>query len=190
MIQFGAAAIALVLASSAGVSIAPDSVPDAYSYLYRGVTAIDGNLWKAVQDALPYESIQYRVADGIVEATGSESRPHEHFVEAVRTITLHRSGAAHFSGRDVNREGEFCSELSIFEYGRLCYALEEAGFFAMKPRYQSPLIAMGTREWTVTDVAGREYKVSEYGNFGPPTLWLLAHTMEALVETIAWRECD
>jgi hypothetical protein len=86
------------------------------------------------------------------------------------------------------RQGTYEGEVSIWDYGRLCYAIEALGFFEMSSRYSMTRThAPGFVLKVSTSVDAREVEVSDYANQGPPELWVLAKAVDGVAAEIDWK---
>jgi len=164
----------------------PDSIPSEYRFLYQENTSSDRPNLDVVRSELPYVKIEYEANNFYFEEKEGSHCLFEHGRWAKRTVSFSCEGPATFVGKDENREGHFRSEISTFLFARLCYALDESGFFEMKRRYSSPYTHGITKTISVVGRNGERYSVSEYGSYGPPTFWTLTHTIEWIVEKTQW----
>ncbi len=142
-------------------------IPEAYRYLYEG--SIPSGEGARIVANLPYDSIT-------LERTWA-------------TTTFYRDGRARFEGGEYAlREGTYEGEVSLRDYGRLCYAIEALGFFEMSPNYSNMRPHASKLVLKVTTSAdAREVQVSDYANQGPPELWVLAKAIDGVAAEIDWK---
>ncbi len=150
-------------------------VPERYQYLYwSGVPVAEV---EQVRSRLPYSRIEL------------ERMPcYGHCPSYI--LVLHRDGSAEYVGRsDVTRQGKYVGEVSIFDYGNLCYLLDRTSLARFQREYNAP--------WTDADTAiVRVYpegadspiEVSDYGRYGPNELWTIQMSIDAVGERVEWEK--
>jgi hypothetical protein len=106
----------------------------------------------------------------------------------VYTVTFRRDlSATQVADSGLEPLGASVGEIGLFDYGRLCYAIEALGFAGFKERYAASWTDSATATLTVTGGDGRKVVVSDYGGVGPIRLWALMETIDSLRARIAWK---
>lgn len=143
-------------------------IPEAYHYLYK--RSIPSGEHARIVANLPYDSITLERTPGA-------------------TTTFFRDGRARFEGGTyAERQGTYEGEVSIWDYGLLCYAIEAFGFFELAPHYSIVVTHASRIVLKVTMSAdAREVQVSDYANQGPPELWVLAKAIDGVAAGIDWK---
>ena len=148
-------------------------VPDEFKGLYEGGIPVDRvpQVWAG----FPYDKIE-------LERTACFGTC------PVYRVSLFRGGRAQFHGaRNTERIGEFEGQVSIFDYGKLCYLMQRMGFDQLPGRY--------TAGWTdaptfiVTAVPGNTTRiVSDYSGIGPIELWAVQQAIDAVAQRVRWTQ--
>ncbi len=104
--------------------------------------------------------------------------------------TLYRDGRAEYEGRGLaERKGNYTGTVSLWDFGRLCYAIERLGFFEMSSRYWISITHQSKMYLRVVHAGHEgEVEVNQYANVGPPELWILGRAIDGVVADIDWIE--
>ena len=156
----------LFLAACGPTELDGSAIPACYEYLYNGGISYDDV--PAIRAALPYEKIQLTRTSGWIPGDGP--------------ITLWRSGLA---------EGpKGTGEVSVWDYGSLCYLIEHLQFPSMQPEYvRSNVMDAGSVEVEVWTAAQDQPKVvREYAARGPIELWGIQTAIDGIASRIEWSE--
>lgn len=104
------------------------------------------------------------------------------------TLVFYKDGRARFDGgRYAARQGSYEGEVSIWDYGRLCYALEALGFFKMGSHYISGVNSHARSFVLKVTASTGDKEVSDTDNQGPPELWALAQAVDGVAAQIHWK---
>ena len=162
-------ALGLLLAlSGASCSPDPEQVPKRYRFLNGPVVFIED--LEQVNAGLPFERIQLSEVGGW-------------FFDGP-TLVLERNGPATRSGTPPKT-----GQISIFDFGKLCYMIERAGFESMQPRYAWEGFDAGTVTLSVWRVGSEQPMVVEdYGQVGPQEFWELCAAIEGVASRIDWKD--
>ena len=149
------------------------SVPERYKFIYDG--HIRNGTEKEVRNGIPCESVTLRRTSCFGNCPSY-------------SVTFNRSGEAVYEGvSHVDMKGIYNGEVGLFDFGRLCYAIERIGFLEMEKDYIAP--------WTDDSAAivrvenagsGQVSEVSDYGRQAHPEFWLLTNTIDSLSKRIDW----
>lgn len=150
------------------------AIPVEYHAIWLGGMsyAALASAWKG----LPFDSIS-------LERSGLVSWP-----DSLRAVTMFRGGRAElrvsntFPGSDVQKSGQ----VSIWDYGRLCYLLQRLGFdrFAagyVAPGYDAPSARISVR------AGDREMSVRVSGDVGPVEFWAIEQAIDNVRRGINWK---
>ena len=106
----------------------------------------------------------------------------------VYQVVLRRDLSATYHGeRYVERIGAWHAGVSLGAYGRLSYLIERLDVMAMDSSYALPVTDMPTATLRIWPRGGARRKViSDYGGAGPPELWAVIKTIDAIVADMQW----
>jgi hypothetical protein len=102
-------------------------------------------------------------------------------------LVLDRGGRAELRGEVGGEQGEFEGSINLFDYGKLCYALQELDFEGMKKLYTDE--GFDVEESTLTVISPRGTKrVVDHGDVGPIGLWTLRAAFDGVRARIHWKK--
>jgi hypothetical protein len=102
-------------------------------------------------------------------------------------VVFHRGGRAEMQGPVNGVWGDYEGTIDLFDYGRLCYALEQLDFERMKDRYSNE--AFDVEECTLTTTSPHGTKtVVDHGGVGPIKLWTLRAAIDSVRAGVRWEK--
>ena len=106
-------------------------------------------------------------------------------------MSLFRNGRAELHAEEWRgntwhgKKGDYSGEVDIFDYGKLCYLLQQNRFDAMPGLYGGNWTDAPTTIVTATK-KGATKTVSDYSHIGPIELWSIQQAIDAIAEDIRW----
>jgi hypothetical protein len=152
-------------------------VPENYRTLFRaGIPVAEVN---SVLEGLPYDSITLSQWESSDLSPASSGR--------VR-VTLSKSGKAEMTRKTFgpNSTTAFVGEVSLFDYGKLCYALDRLRFQGLKEEYDSHWLHGSTSFVIATSPDGPK-QVEDRGPNGPIELWMVQEIINSIRHRIEWK---
>lgn len=154
-------------------SLKPDN-PDDYHFL--SANSLNSEEVEEDRKALPYDEIQ-------LERTACYGSCPSY------VVTFRRDGSASYVGRDhVQNIGRFSGQISIFDYGKLCHAIEKFKLLQLKPNWYDS--GMADNPSTVLRVKNKQTKsqaeVGVSGLPGPIELWVVQQSIDNVASQIKW----
>jgi hypothetical protein len=149
-----------------------------YAYLREG--GIFGGQEPAVWGGLPYTSIR-------LERHACFGTCPVYSVELTRGSGYGAGSAVYTGESDVDKIGSFVGEIDIFSYGQLCQLLDALGFASMDENYAASWTDDSTVVLQATTADGT-HRVEDYGRQGPPALFALQLSIDAITDRIEWTE--
>ena len=139
----------------------PGRVPEKYRYLAAPVSS---DHVPVIRSALPFEKLELEEYS-TTKWSGTK-------------VTFWRDGRA--------ERGDETGEVSIFEYGELCYLLERSGFESLDAEYPSgsPHHLVTLRAWR--DADRDPVEVLDVMGQGPSELWTIQRAFEGVATRIHW----
>lgn len=104
-------------------------------------------------------------------------------------VTFRRDGTASYVGRDyVENIGRFSGQISIFDYGKLCHAIEKFKLLQLQPNwYDSGMVDIPS---TILRVKNKQTKnqaeLGVRGLPGPIELWVVQSSIDNVASQIKW----
>ncbi len=142
-----------------------DPIPERYRYL-RGEDHPD---LEKIRARLPFERIER-----------SEDQP---MGTLVPTLVLERFGTATRRGTPTTT-----GQVSIFDFGSLCWMIERVGFESLQPRYAWGGFDASTVTLKIWRVGSEQpIVVEDYGDQGPQEFWELCAAIEGVASRIDWK---
>jgi hypothetical protein len=103
-------------------------------------------------------------------------------------VSLYADGTAKYNGRKyAARSGEFEGEVSIWDYGQLCWMIDKFQILDGPHQYSA-----GWTDDTKTILrvrlceSGDTIEISDYGGQGPVELWALFNVVDAVSSRVKW----
>lgn len=159
---------------------AASEVPEIYQPLFNGGRRPNGSHFESREEMeewfshLPYESITLE-------------RSPCYGTCPVYRVSLHRDGRAEFEAiKYMPTSGKFTSKVEVYEYGRLCYLLDQLHFMSLDPAYEADWTDDATYTITTTG-KDRKKVVKEYGSVGPIELWAMQQAIDSIRQKLEWK---
>jgi hypothetical protein len=156
-------------------SQAVTTVPDIFKQFYEG--PIGSDRVAAVRAALPFEQVSLERRGGIVLPCGCFK------------LTVAKNGEATLwsdEAKTFGDSGDFVGNVNIFDFGKLCHLISQAGVEKLNRRYEIGWTDAQTV--TVSVTKGREtISIADYGGAGPVQVWSIEQAMMAIGHDIAWK---
>jgi len=151
-----------------------EGVPAHYHYLFQGRIAYEEV--KGTWAKLPYSQIEFERTPCFGSCPSY-------------VVTLNAEGAAQYNGREfAPRAGAHVGEIGVFEYGRICWAIDRFKLLEGPLEYSAnwtdsstTLIRVKRRD------TGKTVEISDYGAQGPIELWCLFEAIDAASDQIKWK---
>jgi hypothetical protein len=102
-------------------------------------------------------------------------------------LEFHRGGRAVLRGPVDGEQGAFEGTIDVFDYGKLCYALQKLDFEGMKARYSDEGFDVEESILTATSPRGTK-QVVDHGDVGPIGLWTLRAAFDGVRARIHWQK--
>jgi hypothetical protein len=103
------------------------------------------------------------------------------------TMTLQRSGRAHFHGRaHAPRSGKHQARVERWRFDLLASLLARGGFFTMDKRYKRPVTCQSSAIVSAKR-RGRWHQVVDYGQVGPIMLWAIHQALDRVAAELPWK---
>jgi len=147
-------------------------VPEAYRLVFDG--GIPNDQVSSVWQGFPFDAIS-------LDEQGSI------WGGPAYTVTFRRGGKAELDALDLgDLKGDYVGEIDVFEYGRLCYALENLNFRDFKDEYKSGWTDQSTHVISASS-DGKTKSVLDYGGVAPIELWTIRKAIEGIRAGLKWR---
>jgi hypothetical protein len=105
----------------------------------------------------------------------------------VYRFSMNRNGRAELEAiKNMPTLGNFSGEVDAWDYGRLCYLLEQLHFLSFAPAYEGAWTDDATCTITTTG-KDHEKTVSDYGSIGSIELWTIQQTIDNIRHKIVWK---
>jgi hypothetical protein len=150
-------------------------IPEIYKPFFRmGITVAEVN---EVLDGLPYDSITLEQREGSELSLGERVR-----------VTLYKSGKAEMTRQTFGPKltTVLAGEVNLFDYGKLCYALDRLRFNEFKEKYDTHLMHSFTTVVIATTAEGPK-RVDDRGPNGPIELWIVQELANSIRHRIDWK---
>ncbi|WP_037245188.1 DUF6438 domain-containing protein [Rhodopirellula baltica] len=151
----------------------PDGTPKHYAFLFApGLPPGDhASVWSA----LPYSKIE-------LERTGCFGRCPAY------TVRFSSGGNASYIGmKHATRLGAHDSKIDIWNYARICMAIEKFDLLNGPTKYSAPWTDDSTSILRITlRSSGKTVEIRDYGRYGPVELWTTIGSIDAISETLDW----
>ena len=107
----------------------------------------------------------------------------------VYNLTFYLSGTAEYNGiRNVNKKGNYTGKISIWNYGKLCYLIDNIGFTQLEDKYRLRATDLASVTIIVNYKNGDQKKVYDYGSQGPIEFWSLTKAIDGIKNEIDWKK--
>jgi hypothetical protein len=148
-------------------------IPDRYHFLFA--PGVDPTKVQEIRDSFPFTEIQ-------LERTGCFGTCPSYIV------TLRADGQATYNGREyAPRSGDHTGEISLWDYGRLCLAIEQSAVLDGPQRFAGQWTDSATVYLRVRlRESGETIEIEDYAQQGPTELWLLQTAIDGVSSEIEW----
>ncbi len=156
----------------------PASVPSSYHFMKSD--SLNSEALEEAREALPYDEIQ-------LERTQCYGACPSY------VVTFRRDGTATYVGRaHVENIGKYSSSISVFDYGKLCWAIEKFKLTELEPNwFDSNMPDNPTTVLRMNDSrTGLRAEVGVSGLPGPVELWLVQNSIDKLTNELQWRAAE
>lgn len=171
--------------SRPSTQVSEREIPERYRWIYDGV--VDDETLADVVASLPFERIE-------LERKGCYGSCPVYKVQFERKLIEPGSGyfRATYVGIDyVELIGTYSGAVYLFDYGRLCYLIEQVGLVGQSRTYEANRTHQATEVLRLTIAGtGAVVEVSDYGSVAPIHIWAIRETIDAIAAKAAWRPVE